>query len=135
MVIGVAFGDVHIPPKGKHLVRRYGVYSSRGRGTWKERPALKTRAPESWYGRAQIPTDDDPASVELAPTLGEGAVEVGAVARKKAWAWLLAKVYEVDPFLCPECGGTMSVIAVIQDPAEIRGIIACLAQKPRGPPR
>ena len=88
MVIGVAFGDVHIPPKGKHLVRRYGVYSSRGRGTWKERPALKTRAPERWYGRAQIPVAK-PASADTA----EGdAVEVGAAARKKAWARLLAKV-------------------------------------------
>jgi hypothetical protein len=26
------------PPRGKHLVRRYGLYSSRGRGTWKYRP-------------------------------------------------------------------------------------------------
>ena len=37
---------LHIPPRGKHLVRRYGVYSSRGRSTWKNRPALKTKAPE-----------------------------------------------------------------------------------------
>jgi hypothetical protein len=28
------------PPRGRHLVRRYGLYSSRGRGTWKDRPAL-----------------------------------------------------------------------------------------------
>jgi len=34
-------------------------------------------------------------------------------------------------FLCPECGGKMVAIAVIQDPAEIRGIIACLAGKGR----
>ncbi|MBN1797077.1 MAG: transposase, partial [Spirochaetales bacterium] len=41
---------LHIPPKGKHLVRRYGVYSSRSRGTWKKRKALSLRAPENWYG-------------------------------------------------------------------------------------
>jgi hypothetical protein len=93
---------------------------------------LKTRAPERWYGRAQIPVSK-PASAE-ADTPADDAVEVGAAARKKAWARLLAKVYEVDPFLCPECGGKMAVIAVIQDPAEIRGIIACLAGKGRGPP-
>jgi hypothetical protein len=92
-----------------------------------------TRAPERWYGRAQIPVSK-PASVEVDTTAGE-AVEVGAAARKKAWARLLAMVYEVDPFLCPECGGKMAVIAVIQDPAEIRGIIACLAGKGRGPPQ
>jgi hypothetical protein len=26
------------PPRGRHLVRRYRLYSSRGRGTWKDRP-------------------------------------------------------------------------------------------------
>ncbi|MEI6875409.1 MAG: hypothetical protein WCL50_09815 [Spirochaetota bacterium] len=103
-----------------------------GRGTWKNRPALRTRAPERWYGRAPIPVGD-PAAAEVHPTAGD-AVEVGAAARKKAWAQRLAKVYDVDPFLCPECGGKMAVIAVIQDPAEIRGIIACLAGKGRGPP-
>ena len=149
----VAFGEVHITPKGKHLVRRYGVYSSRGRGTWKDRPALRARAPEHWYGRAQIPAGE-PDSV--GPDAEGEAVEVGAASRKKAWARLLAKVYEVNPFLCPNCGGTMAVIAVIrpsvvyrvewivvpaiagggiQDPAEIRGIIACLTHKCRGPPR
>ena len=128
----IAQVTLHIPPKGKHLIRRYGVYSSRGRGTWKDRPALRTRAPERWYGCAQVPAGE-PESVEVDTTADEG-VEVGAAARKKAWARLLAKVYEVDPFLCPECGGKMAVIAVIQNPAEIRGIIACLAGKGRGPP-
>jgi hypothetical protein len=94
---------------------------------------LKTRAPERWYGRAQGPAGE-PGSVEVYTAAGE-AVEVGATARKKVWARLLAKVYEVDPFLCPECGGKMAVIAVIQNPAEIRGIIACLAGKGRGPPQ
>ncbi len=128
----IAQVTMHIPPKGKHLVRRYGVYSSRGRGTWKDRPALRARAPEHWYGRAQIPAGE-PDSV--GPDAEGEAVEVGAASRKKAWVRLLAKVYEVNPFLCPNCGGTMAVIAVIQDPAEIRGIIACLTHKCRGPPR
>jgi hypothetical protein len=85
-----------IAPKGKHLVRRYGAYSSRGRSTWKDRPALRTKAPERWYGRAQI-TAGDQASTELDAAAGE-TVELGAAARKKAWARLLAKIYEVDQF-------------------------------------
>jgi hypothetical protein len=40
----IARVTLHIPPKGKHLVRRYGVYSSRTRGTWKKRPSLASRA-------------------------------------------------------------------------------------------
>lgn len=51
---------------------------------------------------------------------GQG-VEVGAAARKKAWARLPAKVYEVDPILCPNCGGKMAVIAVIRLITEPRG--------------
>jgi hypothetical protein len=46
--------------------------------------------------------------------------EVGRGERRSAWARLLAKVYEVDVWARPACGGRMSIIAVIRDPAEIR---------------
>jgi hypothetical protein len=117
---------LHIPPRGRHLLRRYGLYSSRGRGTWKDRPALASRAPPDWYGRlaAQPPAAAESAEVH----------EVSAIDRRKAWARLLAMIYDVDPFRCPVCGNRMSVIAVIHDPAEIRAIIACLAKDGRGPP-
>ncbi|MFW6234287.1 MAG: hypothetical protein ACOC4I_02790 [Spirochaetota bacterium] len=49
------------------------------------------------------------------------AVDDGA--RKRAWARLLAKVYEVDPFVCPKCGADMKVIAVIEDPEELGRIL------------
>ncbi len=51
---------------------------------------------------------------------------------KQAWARLLAKVYEVDPFVCPRCGSEMKVIAVIQDTEEIKKILAhpgCMAEQ------
>jgi hypothetical protein len=117
---------LHIPPRGRHLLRRYGLYSSRGRGTWKDRPALASRAPQDWYGRQAAQPPDE----------GESTVvhDVSASERRKAWARLLAMIYDVDPFRCPICGNRMSVIAVIRDPAEIRNIIACLAKHGRGPP-
>ena len=59
---------------------------------------------------------------------------VTARARRKAWARLLAKVYEIDVFKCPRCGSRMSVVGVIRDPESIRKIIACLETKGRGPP-
>jgi hypothetical protein len=110
----IAQVTLHIPPKGKHLVRRYGIYSSRGRSTWKERPALKARAPDRWYGRVELPADGQGQAGVPEPV--DEPVEIGAAARKKAWARLLAKVYEVDPFLCPKCGGRMAVIAVTYSP-------------------
>jgi hypothetical protein len=117
---------LHIPPKGKHLVRRYGIYSSRGRGTWKRRPSLASSAAEGWYGRDTV----------TGITQGKAGEEVTVPERdrRKAWARLLAKVYEIDVFRCPKCGGRMSVIAVIRDPAEIHKIITCLDGQGRGPP-
>ena len=65
------------------------------------------------------------------PTAVQG---VTASERRKAWARLLALIYDVDPFRCPVCGNRMSVIAVIRDPVEIRTLIACLLKHGRGPP-
>jgi hypothetical protein len=76
------------PPRGRHLVRRYGLYSSRGRGTWKHHPALASRAPENWYGRT--------ASADSTLPDASKDQEVGASSRRKAWARLLAKVHELD---------------------------------------
>lgn len=117
---------LHIPPQGKHLLRRYGLYASRARGTWKKRPALSSRAPEGWYGRTE--------GSDCVPACASQDWEVGRAECKSAWARLLAKVYEVDAWACPACGGRMSVIAVIRDPAEIRKIITCMSKQGRGPP-
>ncbi|TVQ19958.1 MAG: hypothetical protein EA382_15775 [Spirochaetaceae bacterium] len=55
------------------------------------------------------------------------------VAARK-WARLLAKVYRVDPLVCPRCGGEVKTIAVIQDPVEIRDILAYLVKTGRASP-
>ena len=81
------------------------MYSSRARGTWKDRPQV-----------------------------GPLHRHVSTPSSRKAWARLLAKVYELDVMACPQCGSRMAVIAVILDPAEIRKIINCLARNGRGPP-
>ena len=52
---------------------------------------------------------------------------------QRAWARLIARVYEIDPLVCPECGSEMKVIAVIQDPVEIRDILAHLVKTGRAP--
>jgi hypothetical protein len=33
----------------------------------------------------------------------------------RGWAEMIRKVYEVDSMLCPQCGGTMKVIAFLSD--------------------
>jgi len=34
---------------------------------------------------------------------------------RSAWARLINKVYEVDPLICPHCGGEMRFLAVIKE--------------------
>jgi hypothetical protein len=43
--------------------------------------------------------------------------------------------YGRDVWACPACGGRMSVIAFIRDPAAIRKIVTCMAKQGRGPPQ
>ena len=40
-------------------------------------------------------------------------------ASRRSWETLIQKVYEVDPLICPKCGGKMKVVAVIVDPFEV----------------
>ncbi|MFP3958608.1 MAG: hypothetical protein ACLFUX_00420 [Spirochaetaceae bacterium] len=53
---------------------------------------------------------------------------------KRAWARLLAKVYEVDPMVCPKCGSEMKVIAIIEDTDKLERILRLLVRIGRSPP-
>ena len=39
------------------------------------------------------------------------------------WAWLIQKIYNVDPLVCPRCHGQMRVISFIQQPEIIEKIL------------
>jgi len=41
----------------------------------------------------------------------------------KGWAEMIRNVYEVDLLLCPQCGGTMKIIAFLTDYAVVDKII------------
>ena len=41
----------------------------------------------------------------------------------KGWAEMIRKVYEVDPMVCPKCGGQMKVVAFITDFGAVDRII------------
>jgi hypothetical protein len=122
----------HIPPKGLQLIRRYGLYASRTKGRWNEMPWVAERAPKGW--RATHERDVAAEDLGYEP-LSDGDEEVAVDARKRAWARLLAKVYEVDPMVCPKCGADMKVIAVIEEPDELKRILRHLIKIGRAPPR
>ena len=85
----------------------------------------------------------EPALVEPQGCDSVSGEVVTGNARKRAWARLLAKVYAIDPLVCPKCGcqddlpfgvAEPQSSAVIQDPVEIRDILAHLVKTGRAPP-
>ena len=120
----------HIPPKRIQLIRRYGLYSSRTKSCWNRMPHVAARAPEAWRASHRSPAPETNRGFE---PLDDGE-EVTVDERKRAWARMLAKVYEIDPLVCPKCGSVMKIIAVVQDPVEIRDILAHLVKTGRAPP-
>jgi len=86
----------HIPDKGQVTVRYYGLYANAHRGK-----VLKA------------------AISPLMPRMIEELRRVPS----KGWAAMIRKVYEVDPMICPKCGGTMKVVAFITEHAVVDRII------------
>ncbi len=90
----------HIPDKGQVTVRYYGLYSNAHRGNMRKAAADPSHPPI---------IEDEPLYVP-----------------SKGWAEMIRKVYEVDPLLCPSCGGQMRVISFIEEPKVIDKIICHL---------
>jgi hypothetical protein len=58
-------------------------------------------------------------------------------AARRRWALLIRRIYEIDPLVCPRCGGPMRIIAFITEPRVIGKILKHLAAKgvdARSPP-
>jgi len=112
----------HLPPRRVQLVRRYGAYSGKVRNQWQQRSGIYHLAPESWKQAHQLRTlanpEAEPVSVDSTK-----APDAWSRLRRQSWARLLQKIYEVNLFICPKCQGTMTVAAVIEDPAELAKII------------
>ncbi len=98
-----------IPDARQHMVRYYGAYANRARKLY--RPV---------EGPVPAPVGE-PAEVGAGPRDAEAAWKR---TRRQAWARLLARIYEVDPLVCPRCGEELKVVALITDPRVIDRILA-----------
>ena len=107
----IARVNSHIPNKGQVMICYYGLYSNA------HRDKMRKAGADPFYPPI---IEDDPAYVP-----------------SKGWAEMIRKVYEVDPLICPSCGGQMKVISFIEDPKAIDRIIGHLKitfQAERPPP-
>jgi len=108
----IARATSHIPDKGQVTVRYYGLYANAHRG--KVRKA----------SLAHLPLRTVEEELRRLPA--------------KGWAAMIRKVYEVDPMVCPRCGGAMKVVAFLTEHAVVDRIIehlklAFVAAKPPPP--
>ena len=81
---------MHIPDPRRHVIRYYGAYSSVVRG---RRARQTVAAVGGGAAVAPPPAEHEPASLDWK-------------AARRRWAQLIRRIYEVDPLLCPRCGGT-----------------------------
>jgi len=118
----------HIPPKGCQYIRRYGLYASRTKGKWADKPHVVRLAPAGWKKeRLQASQDVQPYDAEAAYCVSDNE-------SRSTWARLIAQVYEVDPLVCPRCSAPMRILAVITEPEEVRKILRHLVKIGRSPP-
>ena len=105
----------HVPQPRLHTVRYLGHYSNLSRGR-----RLKARDPQL----DTTPARDEPDDLTSAERR----------ARRRAWARLLRKVYEISPLTCSKCGAEMKIISFILDPAVIKNSSTTSARRRTPPP-
>jgi hypothetical protein len=121
-----------VPPQRTHRHRYFGVLAPNSPLTAAV-TALAQAAPAQPV-TAQAESQAEPASTGAGVgVLGVGnalptqAVPAEPVPPKRPahylWALLIARIYEVFPLLCPNCGGQMRLIAFITHSADIRQIL------------
>jgi hypothetical protein len=113
---------MHIPEPRRHMIRYYGAYSSVVR-------ARRARQSAAAVGTA--------AALGLSQPVEADTTDPDRRALRRTWAQLIRRIYEVDPLVCPRCGGTMRIIAFITESRVVGQILKHLAAKgvdARSPP-
>ena len=111
-----------IPAPRKHIIHRFGIYSSKAR-------AYRTRSNLNLSTFTNVGSSPKQFDATISPQK--------RAALRKRWAHLIRRVYLTDPLVCPDCGGELRVIAFITEPKVIRKILRHLQNRKdasRAPP-
>jgi len=104
-----------VPRPRLHLIRFHGVLAPNA----KLRPEIVPSAPVN----------------ANAHSADHGETPHPSALARMSWARLLKRVFDIDIEQCPQCGGTLKIIAAIEDPAVITKILTHLGWSARAPPR
>ncbi len=111
----------HIQEPKLHYAHYLGHYSNVSRGRRRK-------------GKEEPLTPGHPREKE-----DDGLTGVQRRVRRKAWARLIKRIYEIDPLKCSNCGGSMRIVSVILEHKVITKILSHLARKGikpgRAPPK
>jgi hypothetical protein len=119
----------HIPSRALQYIRRYGLYSSRSRGKWVDKPHVIRLAPDGWKDKhSACPQTENPTDEQ------DSDRDVSSTESRASWARLIKKIYEVDPLVCKKCRSPMRILAVITDPDEVKNILRHLIKTGKSPP-
>ena len=99
-----------IPEPRKHLIDNDGRYANAARAT-------RGRDGAAAEAGSQAATATATGSLASEPDWAERK------AARKRWANLIRHIYDVDPLVCPRCGGMMKIIAFITERPVIRTIL------------
>ncbi len=111
----IARATDHIPEPGQQLVRNWGYYANASRAKRRR----ESRLPNSSNDNQSEPREQDQSD--------------GHRQRRLSWAKMIQKVYEIDPLLCPFCGGEVKILSFIIKPKTIKKILDSMdlpSQKP-----
>ncbi len=69
-----------------------------------------------------------PGEADQAPNTANRGGELSSVSTRTrmSWAKLLKRVFAIDITICPQCGGTLTILAAIEDPTVIAKILTHL---------
>jgi len=116
---------VLIPPPRRHRHRYHDVLA----------PNAPLRQAVTAY--AGLPMGDQVVSVNQPPVADEDLTAAGSKMPFYAvslWAMLIARIYDVFPLVCPQCGGELKIVAFLTEADPIQRILIYTGE-PATPPR
>ena len=102
----------HVPERYETRVRYYGAYATRRRLWWRRRGVEVAGA--AGASGAECAPSSEPSTAGDWPALR---------ARRRRWAELLRRVFQVEIEVCPDCGGAMRILSFITAAAPVRRIL------------